>query len=230
MSTAVGAQPRRRAQLDAETIVEAALRLAASGGEDAVSFRKLGAELGADPTAVYRHFRDKSSLFAAMLDRLLGDIWSTLNWGLPWRERLVWAAHETLRSLVAHPVVGVRAGSITTAGSAELDAMEVVIAALAESGLRGEQLVRFYGMYSSHVLTFSAAMAAGRLSDGAALDDDDHWVPPLGRVDRHTHPNLAREAKHLGALRTADVFGSGLDLILDAVQEAGASSRRSASG
>lgn len=220
MSAAVPAppKPRRRVQLDAGTIIDAALRLASAGGEDALTFRKLGAELGADPTAVYRHFRDKSSLFAAMLDRLLGEIWGDLDRGLPWRERLVWAAHATLQILAAHPVVGVRAGSLTTAGAAELDAMEEVLAALAEAGLSGEQLVRFYGLYSSHVLSFSAAMAAGRLSDGTALDDDDRWVPPLGRVDGATHPHLAREAQALGVLRSADVFGSGLDLILDSVE------------
>ena len=39
-----------------------------------MSVRRLGAELGADPTAIYRHFRDKDELVLALLDRLLAQV------------------------------------------------------------------------------------------------------------------------------------------------------------
>jgi AcrR family transcriptional regulator len=46
------------ATLDREALVTAALRLAQRRDPVAMSFRAIGRELGADPTAVYRHFRD----------------------------------------------------------------------------------------------------------------------------------------------------------------------------
>jgi AcrR family transcriptional regulator len=211
---------RRWAQLDAETIVEAGLRLTAADGTNALSFRKLGAELGADPTSVYRHFRDKDALVAAMLDRLLAEGGAAVDASLHWRPRLIAYATETVRVLSAHPAVGMEAGSMSTSGPAELDAMEHVLAAFGEAGLDGDDLVRFYGLYTSYVLSFSAAMAAGRLARQPELAADDHWVPPLGRVDPSTHPSVARLADALESLRTAQVFATGLDVIMDAAEAA----------
>ena len=70
---------RPRPQLDRESILDAGIRLAASGRADAVSVRRLGAELGADPTAIYRHFRDKDELVLALLDRLLAQVDATAD-------------------------------------------------------------------------------------------------------------------------------------------------------
>ena len=53
---------RVRPQLDAATILEAALRLSVAGNSEALTVRSLGKEFGADPTAIYRHFRDKDEL------------------------------------------------------------------------------------------------------------------------------------------------------------------------
>ena len=50
---------RVRPQLDVATILEAALRLSGAGNPEPLTVRSLGNELGADPTAIYRHFRDK---------------------------------------------------------------------------------------------------------------------------------------------------------------------------
>ena len=35
--------------------------------------RRLGKELGADPTAIYRHFRDKDDVVVGALDRLIAE-------------------------------------------------------------------------------------------------------------------------------------------------------------
>ena len=67
-----GARTHRvRPQLDVTTILEAALRLSGSGNPEPLTVRSLGNELGADPTAIYRHFRDKDELVHAVLDRLV---------------------------------------------------------------------------------------------------------------------------------------------------------------
>ncbi len=60
-----------RGTLSREVIVEAALRTLARPDAGPVTLRTLARELGADPTAVYRHFDGKDDLLGALTDRLL---------------------------------------------------------------------------------------------------------------------------------------------------------------
>jgi len=70
-----GARTHRvRPQLDVTTILEAALRLSGAGNPEPLTVRSLGNELGADPTAIYRHFRDKDELVRGAFDRMLVEI------------------------------------------------------------------------------------------------------------------------------------------------------------
>src|SRR5688572_1534829 len=55
--------------LTPEAIVERALEFIEREGTGALTVRRLGAELGVDPTAFYRHFRDKDDLVLACMDR-----------------------------------------------------------------------------------------------------------------------------------------------------------------
>lgn len=98
-------------------IVDAALKLAQRPDVQAMSFRALGRELGADPTAVYRHFRDRNELVEACLDRLIGAVAGSVPTELPWRQRLRTAALAYFEVIVAHPVIGAEAGYRTIGGA-----------------------------------------------------------------------------------------------------------------
>ena len=54
------------ARLDADKILTAALAIADRHGLSGMTLRMVGAELGADPTSIYRHFASKEALVAAM--------------------------------------------------------------------------------------------------------------------------------------------------------------------
>jgi AcrR family transcriptional regulator len=90
--------------LNREYIATVALELIDEIGLAKFSMRKLGAELGADPMAAYRHYTDQEDLYDAiaelLFDRLDSD---SLPWASGWRE--VSAAYcERLReTLLAHP-------------------------------------------------------------------------------------------------------------------------------
>jgi AcrR family transcriptional regulator len=60
--------------LQRERIVQRALELADQEGLDAVSFRRLAADFGVTPMALYRHVADRDDLLAAMHDRVLAEI------------------------------------------------------------------------------------------------------------------------------------------------------------
>lgn len=60
----------RRQRLDRRRILEAALAVVDRDGLDALSMRRLGAELGADPMAAYHHVGDKDRLHAGIAEIL----------------------------------------------------------------------------------------------------------------------------------------------------------------
>ncbi|MGW6282779.1 TetR/AcrR family transcriptional regulator C-terminal domain-containing protein [Kribbella sp. NPDC055071] len=96
--------PPTRTVLNREYIATVALELIDEIGLAKFSMRKLGAELGADPMAAYRHYTDQEDLYDGiaelLFDRLDSD---SLPWANDWRE--VSAAYcERLRdTLLAHP-------------------------------------------------------------------------------------------------------------------------------
>ncbi|MBU3868839.1 TetR/AcrR family transcriptional regulator, partial [Streptomyces sp. 4503] len=79
---------RAGSHLTPDAIIDASLRIAARGSEDAFTVRRLGEELGADPTAIYRHFRDKDELLLSVADRTLGEVLDSIPEGLDWKGRI----------------------------------------------------------------------------------------------------------------------------------------------
>lgn len=73
-----------------------------------MTMRSLGAHMGVDPTAVYRHFPTKEDLVNALVDQFLQTIYGSLNTKLkdP-RARIVDRAMCTRREFEKHPDVGV---------------------------------------------------------------------------------------------------------------------------
>src|SRR5690349_23085020 len=88
-NTAPAAVPEEspRPPLDRERILTAAEAIVAREGVGKLTMRRIGAELGADPTAVYRHFRNKDELLTQLADRMFGTLPES-DPDLDWRERL----------------------------------------------------------------------------------------------------------------------------------------------
>ena len=220
-------RPRRpRPQLDRDTILDAALRLAAQDGTDAVTVRMLGTELGADPTAIYRHFSDKDALFAAAIDRLIGMV----NDGLPpdadWRDRLRLAAEGMLDVMMAHPALGAFVGTLTTGGDNELLAVELTLDAFRSAGLDDADTLRYYGMYSSYVLSFCSAQASYAVVHGGDRSVESlSWVADYSTVDADRFPAVASLRDHLVGLLDRDVYRHGIEIILESAASRAASAR-----
>jgi AcrR family transcriptional regulator len=70
--TVTPALPRRR--LDRRRVLEAALAIVDRDGLEALSMRRLGAELGADPMAAYHHVGDKDRLHAGIAELLWEEV------------------------------------------------------------------------------------------------------------------------------------------------------------
>lgn len=213
MATASPARPRP--SLDREVILDTAVGLASGG--DALTVRALGAALGADPTAIYRHFRGKDELVRAVWDRLLLQSMSSTAPEAPWREQLRGLASECLRLCTEHPTIGRHAHAMTTGGPGELAAVEFALEQFQRAGLDPHAAVRFYAVYSNYLLAMAGSVAAAVAADPAG-EADQVWIGDVGPVDPRRYPAVAAARDELAALRDSEVFMTGVDVILDAAE------------
>src|SRR5438477_13117854 len=73
-----------RAPLTRSRIAEAALAVVDRDGLDALSMRRLGAELGVEGMAIYRHFPNKAAVLAGVVVVLLAELVIPPPSGVPW--------------------------------------------------------------------------------------------------------------------------------------------------
>ncbi|MGD0482265.1 MAG: TetR/AcrR family transcriptional regulator C-terminal domain-containing protein [Terracidiphilus sp.] len=89
--------------LEREPIVAAALKIVDRYGLKALSMRRLGAQLGVDPMAVYYHLPNKQALLDAIVEAVMGSIDLTVdNPAEPPEERVLAAARAYRDVLLAH--------------------------------------------------------------------------------------------------------------------------------
>jgi TetR/AcrR family transcriptional regulator, tetracycline repressor protein len=96
-------RPRSTAPLAREIIVKTALAIVDRDGLKALSMRRLGAELGVDPMAVYYHLPSKQALLDAIVEAVMGSIDLTVD--DPARcveERILTAARVYRDALLGH--------------------------------------------------------------------------------------------------------------------------------
>lgn len=88
-------------RLQREHVVDVAIGLVDAAGLDALTMRKLAAELGVQAGALYWHFASKQALLDAMADRFLEDLVSDLPAG-SWDEQLSALAWRLRQALLSH--------------------------------------------------------------------------------------------------------------------------------
>jgi len=94
----------RKPRYTREQIAGAALRIADADGFDAVTMKRIAAELGAATMTLYYYVRNKSDIVALMQDAILADVLvpdGCLRGG--WRDALTAIARRTRDVLMAHP-------------------------------------------------------------------------------------------------------------------------------
>jgi AcrR family transcriptional regulator len=121
------------APLDVERIVEVACHIVERDGLAGLSMRKLGAELGVDPMAVYHHVADKRELLSLVTARTIGAM-SLSDPGGPWEERVRAWALAYFDVVARHrdlTLAGLADPAIAAGGAPSTDAL---VAAIADSG------------------------------------------------------------------------------------------------
>lgn len=118
-----------------EDVVDRALALLREFGLPDLTMRRLGAELGVQPSAIYHHFPNKQALLGAVADRIVGV--ADLTGSGDWRQQVGDICRTTRMSVLAVPDgadVVATMWSYGLGGQAPYDAL---VSLLGEAGFAG---------------------------------------------------------------------------------------------
>ena len=213
MTRKSGVEPVR---LDPDKIVAAALVVAERQGVAGMTLRMVGAELGADPTAIYRHFASKDALVVAIAERLFAGI---LEDEIPrsWRARMVWLARSGRDLYRAHPTIVETLATHPEESHALAKLNEIGLGALRDAGLDDAEAGRFHEVFVSYIVGTGVNEAAWKGSPAAGREAARRWYAALDPAD---FPNSVAVAESLFP-PPDEVFDLALDVLLDAVAVAG---------
>jgi len=139
------------ARLDRDKILTAALAVADRHGLSRMTLRMVGSELGADPTAVYRHFANKDALVAAMADRLFVEVVAA-DYPDDWRERFI-ALIRAVRDLYrAHPTIVDALANLPEESPGLVAINELSAGCLAEAGVDPVRIGLFHQFVAAYMV------------------------------------------------------------------------------
>ncbi|WP_037851161.1 TetR/AcrR family transcriptional regulator [Streptomyces sp. NRRL S-340] len=203
--------------LSEELIVATALRLIEEHGADALSVRRLGRALGADPSSLYRYFRHTDDLMLAIADELIGRSLRAWRPTGEWRHDLRELGLRMHAGALAHPRAAVLGSYRVTGRVHEIRTVESILGVLRGAGFPDEEAVRVYHAYVDQALAFGALDSASSALPRAAREAEDTvWRATYARLPAGTHPHIAATARHLVTDMGRSAYPAALDLLLDA--------------
>ncbi|MGW3307339.1 TetR/AcrR family transcriptional regulator [Streptomyces sp. NPDC001073] len=203
--------------LSEELIVETALRLIEEHGTEALSVRRLGRALGADPSSLYRYFRHTDELMLAVADELIGRTLRTWRPTGDWRADLRELGLRVHAGALAHPRAAVLSSYRVTGRVYEIQAVETILGVLRGAGFPDVEAVRIYHAYVDQALAFGALDSANTALPKTAREAEAAvWQATYARLPADRHPHIAATSRHLVATMRHSSYPAALDLLLSA--------------
>ncbi|MDI5966294.1 TetR family transcriptional regulator [Streptomyces sp. SL13] len=196
----------RKPLLSRERIVAAALALVDAEGLQAVSTRRLAAELGVSGPSLYNHFATKDDILDAAADTVIDRVdLSVFDDGTPWADALAAWARSYRAALAAHPHIVPFLAQGPGRRPAGLRQADAVFGAMVGAGWPPAHATRI----GATMRYFVAGSALGSFARGF-VDDPDAYDP-------RDYPHLGQA--HLLAEHRRQVddgaFDTGLRALID---------------
>jgi AcrR family transcriptional regulator len=200
-----------RQPLSRRRVLEEAVRFVDREGLEALTMRKLGAELGVEAMSLYNHVPNKSALLDGMVEVLLGELEvPPENHG--WEERIRDGYRAFRRLAHEHPNVFPLLVNRPPDTMDGVWLVEEFLKTLEEAGFGKETALHAFRALSSY--TFGYAMAEIR---GFALEPDGSRLG-AHRLSPEEFPRLCELRPQLENVDHDAEFEFGLDLILSGLQ------------
>lgn len=197
--------PPTRTVLNREYIASVALELIDRIGLAKFSMRKLGAELGADPMAAYRHFADQEDLYDAVAEHLFDQLDAdSLPWAKDWQELSTKYCERLRDTLLGHPHAVTLFASRPVRSPAAIATGNRMIETLTEDGFTPADALRI--SRSLREFTIGHALTMAVLTLGADR---------RSRKPAPTDPTYNLLAEAADDTTPGDHFDRGLQAMLD---------------
>ena len=218
-------QRSRTTQLSREAIVACALELIQREGPAALTMRRIGTELGVDPTAFYRHFREKDDLVLACMDEVLALAFDAfaesggVEAARDWREALRSMAHHFYATAQRFPAITALGFARVTGGPGERRWVEFILATLRDIGLPPEATVVHYRAFVDAMLSLAGlrTVVQGLPADIAAKDEAA-WSRIYGGLPHEQFPATRQHARELAAVNSDEIFTLVIDAVLTSIE------------
>lgn len=220
MTEPVRRQRRARDSLSKPVILEAAEAVAQRDGLQGLTFQAIGRELGAHPTSVYRHFRDKDELVLELIDELRSRSYGgELVPSDDWRDDLRRAAHHVHEHYLRYPAFAQEMASRTTRRPREFANVDFVLGAFLRAGLdaaTASKYARAFGNMTRAMCGMEASMQA--LPDETRIADETAWQVEYRQLDADQYPNVFAVGDELTSIGDPRIFSVAVELMLDGVE------------
>ncbi len=204
-----GGQTKKRRRLSPEAIIEAAIRLADAEGLEAVSIRRVAAELDGRAMSLYDHFASKRELLASMTDEVVGEMLVSQPLPEAWREAVAVSARTMYAAYASHPWAIFAAAERLGPGSNGIKLAKQMARALATLPLEHGDVWQVQGIVNDYVIGYSFR-AVGTVSP----EDMEAAIAS----DVVEFPELAALPDNLRSRSSIERFELGLQTVLDGVE------------
>jgi AcrR family transcriptional regulator len=164
-----------------------------------------------DPTAVYRHFRDKDEILTAAADRLLAEVTDGLELSGGWRDQLRDLLLALRRVYLVHPRALLALQLAPPRLENGFGNVERCIALLREAGVAEDEVPIAYEALETY--TIGATVFDARATEESLAG----WRQVYRMLPAGRFPNLTATAASL-YLDVDKAFRYGLDLMLDTIE------------
>lgn len=208
----------RRARLDRERVLRAAVALADRGGLAALTIRSLADDLGVKPMSLYYYVRNKEEILDGIVDIVFGEF-ELPKVGGDWRSELTTRARSAREVLKRHPWAIPLLESRTSPGAATLRHHDAVLGVLRAEG--------FSAAATAHAYALLDAFVYGHAIQEASLPFEGPEGPAEVAPEVMESMSVAGDFPHLSEMMAsyylrpgydfADEFQIGLDAVLDSL-------------
>ena len=200
-------------RLSRERIADAALALVDRDGVEALTMRRLAAELGVGTMTIYGYFRDKDELLDLAVERGARRYELSPGEG-DWRERLRTLVTTMWRSLAEHPSAVQIRSSRPILGPAAMRAAEAGLTILRDAGLDTRDAAASWRLLFTYVFGYAAFS-----SYQPSADTKRGWAREIAALPADEYPITSSAATELAEwMAGAGPFEAGLELILDGIE------------
>ncbi|MBT2406588.1 MULTISPECIES: TetR/AcrR family transcriptional regulator C-terminal domain-containing protein [unclassified Streptomyces] len=207
----------RRAPLNRDRVLRAAVALADDIGIEALSMRKLAQELGVVPMALYKHVANKEQLLDGMVEIVVGEIDPPAA-GSDWKSAVRRRVLSARRALLGHAWASQVIQSRTHPAAAVLEYMDSVIGMFRLGGFSLDLTHHAMHAMGSRVLGFTQEL----FDDSPSLDPQVQEVAFREMAEKYPYvTELAKSVAHDGKTVVGQgcddqfEFEFALDLLLD---------------